>query len=97
MWFQDLLLLLLLASSIFLIGVPLFRLARLVLPKKPKNPLVEAKVRLEQAQLEVEAARLEKERNRLYNKMIEETLQDDEEETKFQQQINRRNVNEFEK
>jgi uncharacterized protein (DUF3084 family) len=97
MWFEQLLLLALLASSVFLIGIPLFKLVRAMIPKK-RNPLAEAQVRLEQARLEVEAARLEKERSRLYNKMIEETLQDDEEEdTKFQQQINRRNINESEK
>jgi hypothetical protein len=67
-----------------------------VVPKK-RNPLAEAKERLEHARLEVEAARLEKERSKLYNTMIEETLQDDEEDEKFQQQINRRRINEFEK
>jgi hypothetical protein len=97
MWLQDLLLLALLASGIFLIGIPLFKLVKLLLPQKQKNPLAEAKVRLEQARLEVEAARLEKERSKLYNTMIEETLQDDEEDEKFQQQINRRRINEFEK
>ena len=77
MWFQDLLLLLLLASSIFLIGIPLFKLAKLLIPQKKRNPLVEAKVRLEQAKLEVEAARLDKERDKLYDQLYEEALEDD--------------------
>lgn len=87
MWFQDLLLLLLLASSIFLIGIPLFKLVRLLLPKKTRNPLADAKVRLEQAKLEVEAARLDKERDKLYNQLYEEALQDDSE---IQQQEKRK-------
>lgn len=86
MWFEQLLLLALLASSIFLIGIPLFKLVRALIPKK-RNPLAEAKVRFEQTQLEVEAARLEKEREKLYSKMYEETLQDD---TEIQQQEKRK-------
>lgn len=77
MWFEQLLLLALLASSIFLIGIPLFKLVRALIPKK-RNPLAEAQERLEQTRLEVEAARLEKEREKLYNKMYEEALQEDE-------------------
>jgi hypothetical protein len=96
MWLEQLLLVALLISSVFLIGIPLVKLVRAVVPKK-RNPLAEAKERLEHARLEVEAARLEKERSKLYNTMIEETLQDDEEDEKFQQQINRRRINEFEK
>lgn len=83
MWFEQLLLLALLASSVFLIGIPLYKLVRAMIPKK-RNPLAEAKDRLEQTRLEVEAARLEKEREKLYNKMYEEALQEDE--TEIQQQ-----------
>lgn len=86
MWFEQLLLLLLLASSVFLIGIPLFKIAARLIPKK-RNPLVEARVRLEQAHLEVEAARLDKERDKLYNKMYAETLQDEDE---IQQQEKRK-------
>jgi len=77
MWFEQLLLLALIASSVFLIGIPLYKIARTLVPKK-RNPLAEAKDRLEQTRLEVEAARLEKEREKLYNKMYEEALQEDE-------------------
>lgn len=83
MWFEDLLLLALLASGVFLIGIPLFKLVRTLIPKK-RNPLAEARERLEQTRLEVEAARLEKEREKLYSKMYEEALQEDE--TEVQQQ-----------
>lgn len=78
MWFEQLLLLLLLASSVFLIGIPLFKIVRTIIPPK-RNPLAEAKERLEQTRLEVEAARLEKEREKLYNQMYVEALQDEEE------------------
>jgi hypothetical protein len=77
MWFQDLLLLLLLVSSIFFIGIPLFKIVKLLIPTRPKNPLAEAKDRLERARLESEAANLNKETEKLYNKMYEEALQDE--------------------
>lgn len=87
MWFQDLLLLLLLACSIFFIGIPLFKLIKMLIPKPRRNPLADAKERLEQAKLEVEAARLDKEREKLYNQMYTEALQDEEE---IQQQEKRK-------
>jgi len=87
MWFEQLLLIALLASSVFLIGIPLYKLVRAMVPKK-RNPLAEARDRLEQTRLEVEAARLEKEREKLYNKMYEEALQEDE--TEIQQQEKRK-------
>lgn len=75
MWFQDLLLLALLASSIFFIGIPLFKIVKLLIPKKDRNPLEEARNRLERARLESEAAQLNKETEKLYSKMYEEALQ----------------------
>jgi len=87
MWFEQLLLIALLASSVFLIGIPLYKLVRAMVPKK-RNPLAEAQDRLEQTRLEVEAARLEKEREKLYSKMYEEALQEDE--TEIQQQEKRK-------
>jgi len=87
MWFEQLLLIALLASSVFLIGIPLYKLVRAIVPKK-RNPLAEAQDRLEQTRLEVEAARLEKEREKLYSKMYEEALQEDE--TEIQQQEKRK-------
>lgn len=74
--FEDLLLLAMLVAGIFLIGIPLYKLVRYLIPQK-KNPLSEAKVRLEQAKLEVEAARLDKEREKLYNQMYNEVLEED--------------------
>lgn len=93
MWFQDLLLLLLLASSVFLIGIPAAKLIKAVLPKSRPDPLIEAKKRLEQAKLEAEAARVNKETEKLYNKMIEEVIQDDDDDYSTNSHI-RRNLNE---
>ncbi len=84
MLFEDIILLILLGSGVFLIGIPFYKLVRTFIPQK-RNPLAEAKERLEQARLEVEAARLDKEREKLYNKMYDEALQE-QEETENQQQ-----------
>lgn len=93
MWLQDLLLLLLLASSVFLIGIPTAKLIKAVVPRSRPDPLVEAKKRLEQAKLEAEAARLNKETEKLYNKMIEDVIQDDDDNYSTDSRI-RRNLNE---
>lgn len=77
MWFEDLLLLALLGSGVFLIGIPLYKLAKVLRPAKKRNPLNEAQDRYEQAKLEVQAARLDKESEKLYNQMYEEVLQDE--------------------
>ena len=77
MWFEDILMLALLASGVFLIGVPTFKFLRAVIPKK-RNNLVEAKERLEQARLDAEAARLNKEAEKLYEEMYDDSLQDEE-------------------
>lgn len=85
MWFEEILLLALLASGIFLIGIPLYKLGRIIVPSK-RNNLTEAKERLEQARLDAEAARLNKETENLYNKMYEEALQDEDTQQDEQQQ-----------
>lgn len=85
MWFEDLMLLVLLWTGVFLIGVPVYKFVKAVVPKK-RNSLVEAKERLEQARIDAEAARLNKEAEKLYEEMYEETLQDDEQ----KQQENRK-------
>ena len=77
MWFEDLLLLALLGSGVFLIGIPLYKLTKVLHPKK-RNPLHEAQERFDQAKLEVQAARLDKEREKLYNQMYNEALEDEE-------------------
>lgn len=77
MLFETILLLIIAAASVFLIGIPVYKLAKEVLPKKRKNPTVEAKERLEQARLELEAAKLNKEAEKLYEKMYAEALEDE--------------------
>jgi len=81
MWFEDLLLLLMLGGGVFFIGIPGFKLIRRLFPQKT-NPLEEAKERLEQAKLEAEAARLNKETEKVYSHLYEESLEDDNTETK---------------
>lgn len=78
MLFEDILLLMILASGVLLVGVPTFKFLHSITPKK-RNNLAEAKERLEQARLDAEAARLNKEAEKLYEQMYEETLQDEEE------------------
>jgi biopolymer transport protein ExbB/TolQ len=77
MWFEDIMVLALIASGVFLIGIPTFKFLRTITPKK-RNNLVEAKERLEQARLDAEAARLNKEAEKLYEEMYDESLQDEE-------------------
>ena len=77
MLLEDILILLLIGSMIFFIGIPLYKIAKKLMPKKP-NPLKDAKVRLEQVRLEVEAAKLNKEAEKLISGMYEETLEETE-------------------
>lgn len=84
MWFEDLMLLALIATSIFLIGIPIYKFLKVAIPRK-RNALAEAKERLEQARLEAAAARLNKEAEKIYEEIYQETLQD-EEEIEFQQE-----------
>jgi biopolymer transport protein ExbB/TolQ len=77
MWFEDLMLLVLLASGIFLIGIPAFKFAKLVIPRK-RDALAEAKERLERARIDLEAAKVNKEADKLYEDLYEEALQDEE-------------------
>lgn len=75
MLFEDIMLLILLGSSVFLIGIPTYKFVRKIVPSK-KNPLADAKERLDQARLEVEAARLDRERDKLYNQMYNDALEE---------------------
>lgn len=78
MLFEAILMWLTLGSAVFLIGIPVFKLVKAVLPKREKNPLAEAKVRLEHARLEVEAAKLNKEAEKLYDDIYKDALAEDE-------------------
>jgi len=77
MLLEDLLILLGATGSVFLIGIPLYRLVNAIVPRK-RDPLAEAKERLEQARLEAEAARINKETERLYEHMYDEVATPDE-------------------
>lgn len=76
MLLEDIILLMILASGVFLIGIPTFKFLHAITPKK-RNSLTEAKQRLEQARLDAEAARLNKEAEKLYQDMYEEACEDE--------------------
>jgi hypothetical protein len=64
------------ATGTYFIGVPIWKLVKKLSPQK-LDPISDAKERLELAKAELEAARLNKEAEKLYGKMYEEALQDD--------------------
>lgn len=74
MLFEVILMWATLCGAVFLIGIPTFKLVKAVLPQKEKNPVAEAKDRLEHARLELEAAKLNKEAEELYDKLYEEAI-----------------------
>jgi hypothetical protein len=84
MLFEDIMLLMILASGVLLIGVPTFKFLHSITPKK-RNNLAEAKTRLEQAQVDLEVARLNKEAEKLYDKMYDETLKEEQNEEQKQE------------
>ena len=75
--FEGILMLIILASAVFLIGIPLSKLVKMMLPRRT-DPVVEASQRLEAARKEAEAARLNKEAEKVYSSLYEDVLQDDE-------------------
>jgi hypothetical protein len=76
MLFEDLIMLLALSSGIFFIGIPIWKLFRAVVPQK-RDPVAEAKIRLEVAKADAEAARLNKEAEKVYEELYGEALQDE--------------------
>jgi hypothetical protein len=78
---EDILILLVLGSGVFLVGIPFYKLVRAIVPHK-RNALLEAQERLEQARLDAEAARLNKEAEKLYETLYQESLEEDDSEQK---------------
>lgn len=76
MAFEALMTFIALGIGVFLIGVPSYKLVRTLFPPK-RNPLEEAKERLERARLEAEAALLNKQTEKLYNNLYKDVLEDD--------------------
>lgn len=76
--FEDILTWLLISGAVlFLIIIPIFKFIKAVLPPRKRNPLNEAKERLDQARLEVEAAKLNKQIEKMYEEMYQDTLEDE--------------------
>ena len=82
MLFETVLISIVIGIAIFFIGIPLTKLVKAVVPPPKKDPLVEAKVRLELARKEKEAALLNKETDQLYQQMLDEIIDNDSDETK---------------
>jgi hypothetical protein len=89
MLFEDLIMLLALGSGVFLIGIPFYKLLRAVVPQK-RDPVAEAKIRLEAAKADAEAAKLNKQTEKLYDDLYKDVIEDDE----IKQPENRRRVDE---
>jgi len=78
---EQILIVLLLLSSVFLIGIPFVKLVRTLVPSR-RNPVRVAQERLEQARLEAEAARLNKETEKVYEDLYHDVLDDTETENR---------------
>lgn len=77
MLFETILIFSLFLVSFFFIGLPIIRLIKLLIPIK-RDPLKDARVRLEVAKTEAEAAKLNKEAEKVYSQLYAEALDDDE-------------------
>jgi hypothetical protein len=75
MLFEQLLIFVAIFLAIFMIGIPLIKLVRALIPVK-KDPLVEARIRLEVARKEAEAARLNQETDKIYNQICNDIVDD---------------------
>lgn len=81
MTFKLILFLLVLSVAIFTVGIPFIKLMRMLFPPK-RDPLEEARVRLEVAKKEAQAARLNKETEKVYSEIYEDILEDEESDRK---------------
>ena len=79
--FEGLLVLLLLLTTVFMVGIPAWKMMRVLFPKK-HDSLEEARIRLEAAKKEAQAARLNKEAEKVYSEIYEEILEDEESDKK---------------
>jgi hypothetical protein len=77
MLLEDLLLAIAIGIVVLAFGWPLVRFWKAA-PWRRRDPLAEAKERLRIAQLEAEAARVNREAEKIYEKLYEDTLTDDE-------------------
>lgn len=79
--FEGLLILLLFLTMVFMVGIPAWKMARTLFPKKTDS-LEEAKIRLEVAKKEAQAARLNKETEKVYSEIYEDILEEEESDRK---------------
>ena len=79
--FEGLLILILLLTTVFMVGFPAWKMIRALFPQKTDS-LEEAKVRLEVAKKEAQAARLNKETEKVYSEIYEDILEEEESDRK---------------
>lgn len=84
--FEGVLFLLLMLVGFFAVGIPLVKIFKMVFPSK-RDTLKEAQERLEVARQDAEAARLNKEAEKVYSRIYEEVLEDDNEEERFKKKL----------
>jgi hypothetical protein len=77
MLIEDMLIMLLLGSGVFFIGIPAYKFVRALFPQK-KDPVAEARVRLSVAKANVEAAKMDKEAEKIYEQLYSEALEEEE-------------------
>lgn len=75
MLFEQFLLLAAVVIVVFFITIPLYKIIKQIVPVK-KDPVKEAKIRLELAQKELEAAKIHKETEKLYTDLYKDVLED---------------------
>lgn len=75
MLFEQFLLLSAVVIVVFFIAIPLYKIIKQIIPVK-KDPVKEAKIRLELAQKELEAAKIHKETEKLYTDLYKDVLED---------------------
>jgi hypothetical protein len=77
MLFEDILILLAAGAGLIFVGIPGYKILRLLFPKK-RDTLKEAQERLQQARIDLEAAKLDKQTSEAYDNLYKESLEDDE-------------------
>jgi hypothetical protein len=74
---EDILLALAIGVVLLVIGLPIVRLLQALPSQRRRDPLAEARQRLEAAKTEEEAARLNREADRIYERLYDDTLAGD--------------------
>jgi uncharacterized membrane protein len=77
MLLEDILLALAVGAVLVFVGLPIVRLLRSIPSLRRRDPLAEARARLDAAKNEEEAAKLHREADRIYERLYDDTLAED--------------------